>query len=58
MAAKVFSALRDAEVNVRIIDQGASELNIIIGVSNGDYGKAIRALYAAMMTPNPAYGKS
>jgi aspartate kinase len=55
MAAKVFAALRDAQVNVRIIDQGASELNIIVGVGNGDYEKAIRALYAAMMTPNPAY---
>ena len=55
MAAKVFTSLRDAKVNVRIIDQGASELNIIIGVGNGDYEKAIRALYAAMMTPNPAY---
>jgi aspartate kinase len=55
MAAKVFTALRDANVNIRIIDQGASELNIIVGVSNGDYEKAIRALYTAMMTPNPAY---
>jgi aspartate kinase len=48
MAAKVFKALAEAKVNVRIIDQGASELNIIIGVSNGDYEKAIRALYAEM----------
>ncbi len=55
IAAKVFTALRDAEVNVRIIDQGASELNIIIGVDNKDYAKAIRALYSVMMTPNPAY---
>jgi aspartate kinase len=55
MAAKVFIALRDSAVNVRIIDQGASELNIIIGVGNADYEKAIRCLYAAMMTPNPAY---
>ncbi|MDQ3001697.1 MAG: aspartate kinase [Fibrobacterota bacterium] len=54
-AAKVFIALRDANVNVRIIDQGSSEFNIIIGVGHADYEKAIRALYAAMMTPNPAY---
>jgi aspartate kinase len=54
-AAKVFSALRDSGVNVRIIDQGASEVNIIIGVANGDYEKAIRGLYREMMTPNPAY---
>jgi aspartate kinase len=48
MAAKVFKALAEAKVNVRIIDQGASELNIIVGVANGDYEKAIRALYAEM----------
>jgi aspartate kinase len=35
-------------VNVRIIDQGASELNIIVGVANADHEKAIRALYAEM----------
>lgn len=56
MAAKVFTSLRDADVNVRIIDQGASELNIIIGVGNSDYEKAIRALYSAMMKPNPTFG--
>jgi aspartate kinase len=55
MAAKVFIALRDAQANVRIIDQGSSEYNIIVGVDNADYEKAIRALYAAMMTPNPAF---
>ncbi|HAO99250.1 MAG TPA: aspartate kinase [Fibrobacteres bacterium] len=48
MAARVFKALADARVNVRIIDQGASELNIIVGVANGDYEKAIRALYGEM----------
>ncbi len=53
MASKVFTSLRDAGVNVRIIDQGASELNIIIGVNNSDYEKAIRALYAGMMKANP-----
>ena len=55
MAAKAFTALRDAGVNIRIIDQGASEYNIIVGVANGDYEKAIRALYGAMMVPNPAF---
>jgi aspartate kinase len=54
-AAKVFIALRDANVNVRIIDQGSSEFNIIIGVDNSDYEKAIRSLYTAMMTPNPSF---
>lgn len=55
MAAKAFAALRDAGVNIRIIDQGASEFNIIVGVANADYETAIRALYGAMMTPNPSY---
>jgi aspartate kinase len=48
MAAKVFKALAEAKVNVRIIDQGASELNIIVGTSNADYAKAIEALYSEM----------
>ena len=45
IAAKVFVALRDANVNVRLINQGASELNIIVGVIPDDYEKAVRALY-------------
>jgi aspartate kinase len=45
IAAKVFVALRDAGVNVRLINQGASELNIIVGVMPDDYEKALRALY-------------
>lgn len=48
MASRVFQALADARVNIRIIDQGASELNIIVGVGNADYEKAIRALYGEM----------
>lgn len=48
MAAKVFKALAEASVNVRVINQGASELNIIVGVANADYEKAIKALYAEM----------
>jgi aspartate kinase len=49
IAAKVFLALRDAGVNVRLINQGASELNIIIGVLPDDYEKSVRALYAAFV---------
>jgi hypothetical protein len=41
IAAKVFIALRDAKVNVRIINQGASELNIIVGVVPEDYERAL-----------------
>ena len=44
-AAKIFSALAQAKINVRMIDQGSSELNIIIGVSNSDFDNAIRAIY-------------
>ncbi len=46
-AAKAFCALRDAGVNVRVINQGASELNIIVGVVPNDYENAVRALYRA-----------
>ncbi len=49
IAAKVFSALKDADVNVRIINQGASEMNIIIGVNVADYEKAVKALYTAFV---------
>ena len=44
-AGRIFSALAHAHVNVKMIDQGSSELNIIIGVSDGDFENAIRAIY-------------
>ncbi len=44
-AGRIFSALAHANVNVRMIDQGSSELNIIIGVSDEDFDNAIRAIY-------------
>ena len=44
-AGRIFSALAHANINVRMIDQGSSELNIIIGVSNDDFDKAIKAIY-------------
>ena len=44
-AARLFTALARNNVNVRMIDQGSSELNIIIGVSNDDYDTCIRAIY-------------
>ena len=50
IAAKVFRALSDARVNVRVINQGASELNIIVGVAPDDYETAVRALYAVFVT--------
>ena len=45
-AARVFTALSNAGVNVRIVDQGSSELNIIIGVDEADYENALRAIYS------------
>ena len=44
-AGRIFSALAHAKVNVKMIDQGSSELNIIIGVSNCDFESAIKAIY-------------
>ena len=44
-AGRIFSALAHARVNVKMIDQGSSELNIIIGVSKCDFEKAIKAIY-------------
>lgn len=44
-AGRIFSALAHANVNVKMIDQGSSELNIIIGVSNNDFETAVKAIY-------------
>ncbi len=44
-AARLFTALAKAEVNIRMIDQGSSELNIIVGVDNHDFEKAIVAIH-------------
>lgn len=44
-AGRIFSALAHAKINVKMIDQGSSELNIIIGVSDEDFEAAIRAIY-------------
>lgn len=44
-AGRIFSALAHVNVNVRMIDQGSSEQNIIIGVANEDFETAIKAIY-------------
>lgn len=44
-AANVISALSNAKINVKMIDQGSSELNIIVGVRNRYFEAAIRAIY-------------
>ena len=46
-AAKLFGALHEAGVNVRMIDQGSSEMNIIVGVESDDFAAAVRAIYKA-----------
>ncbi len=48
-AATLFKALADAGINIKMIDQGSSELNIIIGVNNTDYEKCIKAIYDAFI---------
>lgn len=44
-AGRIFSSLAHVNVNVKMIDQGSSELNIIIGVANEDFETAIEAIY-------------
>jgi aspartate kinase len=44
-AGRLCTALAAAGVNIIMIDQGSSELSIIIGVDNGDYQKSIKAIY-------------
>ncbi len=47
VAARLFNALYEAGVNVRMIDQGSSEMNIIVGVESEDLNKAVKAIYHA-----------
>jgi aspartate kinase len=49
ISARLFAALAQSGVNVRMIDQGSSEMNIIVGVENDDFEKAVRAIYDALV---------
>ena len=49
IAAKIFQALAQAHVNIRMIDQGSSEINIIVGVETNDFENAVRAIYNAFV---------
>ena len=49
-AGRIFSALAHAHINVKMIDQGSSEWNIIIGVKNSDFETAIKAIYDIFIT--------
>ena len=50
--AKVFNALANEEVKVKMIDQGSDDLNIILGVDDEDYERSIKALYNALILQN------
>ena len=45
-AARIFNALAEASINIKMIDQGSSELNIIIGVDDSDYLAAMQTIYS------------
>jgi aspartate kinase len=45
IAGKIFTALGENEINIRMIEQGADEINIIVGVDDKDFKKTIRVLY-------------
>lgn len=49
-AGRIFAALAHARINVKMIDQGSSELNIIIGVKDADFETAIKAIYDIFIT--------
>ncbi|MBQ8200431.1 MAG: aspartate kinase [Clostridia bacterium] len=48
-AARLFSAMSKEGINVRMIDQGSSELSIIVGVDDADYAQTIKAIYGAFV---------
>lgn len=44
-SARLFNAIASADINIKMIDQGSSELNIVVGVRNEDYERCIKAIY-------------
>lgn len=49
VAGRLFTALSKNDINIRMIDQGSSEINIIVGIENKDFEKTIRAIYDAFV---------
>ena len=49
-AARIFAALAHAKINVKMIDQGSSELNVIVGIGNEYFEAAIKAIYAIFVS--------
>ncbi len=50
VAARLFTALSEAKVNIRVIDQGSSEMNIIVGVEEEALSRSVNAIYRAFET--------
>ena len=48
-AARLFGALAESGINIRMIDQGSSELNIIVGVENDEFEATVRVIYDAFV---------
>ena len=48
MSAIIFSSM-ECRINIRMIDQGSSELNIIVGVENDDFERTVRTIYEAFV---------
>ena len=48
-ATRIFAALSHADINIKMIDQGSSELNIIVGIEEADFEEAIRVIYNMFM---------
>ena len=44
-AARIFNAISNADINIRMIDQGSSEFSIIVGIEEHDFDKALKAIY-------------
>ncbi len=49
VAAKIFNSLSESNINIRMIDQGSSEINILIGIETDDFEKAINSIYKAFV---------
>jgi aspartate kinase len=49
MSGRLFAALGESKINIRMISQSCEELNIIAGVSNEDFEKAVKVLYSSFV---------
>lgn len=47
VASKIFTALAESDINIRMIDQGSSEINVLVGIENDDFEKGINTIYKA-----------